>query len=282
MDWHYKCPNCGSSVKTEWEKARHEVVCPHCRHRHFPPTPSEDHTAYVGSDRWPKDIEEVVLALRGTSCSVRECFREHTTLVHRRSATKGGHTSVDNLLPMCAHHAREMGLEDYDDWIKTLPASAATQQPTIQITLTSQPKSPAAAATGIQMTHGAGSCQTIAAAGPAPDAPPDLRLVTHTVFVPGPARWVVLKYDWRFKQGESLGVFLLAWPQGQEPSFSAPTGGKSLVAADNHFRKDGEAGSSRLQLAIRPTAEQIWNAAVYLKNDSDPATLERYALFAAD
>lgn len=276
MDWHYNCPNCGTPIKTEWDPTPREASCPSCRKRHFPPTPSEDHLAYVGSDHWPRDIEEVVIALRGAVCSVAGCFHEHTTLVHRRPVTRGGHTSVDNLLPMCAHHARELGLQDYDEWVKNRPAAAV---PTMQIELTALNR-PASDSAGIQMTHGAGFCQTVAAAGPAPSSPPDLRLVVHRLFVPGPARWVVLKYDWRIGQGESLGVFLLTWPLGQEPSFGA-AGAKSPVAAGNHFRRDGESGSARLQVNIHPVAEQVWNAAVYVKGDPG-AEFERYALFAAD
>ncbi len=282
MLWHYTCPECGRPLQVEWDHLRTERVCGHCHKRHYPPTPAEDHLAYVGSDRWPKELEEAVVALRGDTCSVPGCFHMYTTLVHRKPESHGGHTSVDNLLPMCSQHARAKGQQDYAEWLRTIAGSAGTE-PTMEITLTALHRDEPPPTTRVEVRRGTNTCQTIAQYGELGTTLPEgLRLVVHRLFIPGPARWLVFKYDWRFASGESCGVVLNAWAATEESNFEAPAGAKRALAANTHQRRDGEAGSSRLEVRIQPESEEIWHAAVLLKCAAGTLVLNRYVLAAAD
>ncbi len=276
MLWHYSCPECGQPLQVEWDHSRTERTCGHCHKRHYPPTPAEDHLAYVGSDRWPKEIEEAVIALRGDACSVPGCFHMYTTLVHRKPESQGGHTSVDNLLPMCAHHAREKGQQDYTEWLRTL-AKAGDSQPTVEITLTALHRDEPSTATRVEVRRGTNFCQTIAEHNEQDvDVPPDSRLVFDRLFIPGPAHWLVFKYDWHFISGETCGVILTAWPASEK------AGPRHALAANSHQRRDGESGSSRLEVRIRPETEEVWHVAVLLKCSDGVLNLNRYVLAAAD
>jgi hypothetical protein len=280
--WHYNCPECQGPLQVEWDEVKTERVCGHCRKHHFAPTPAEDHMAYVGSDRWPRDMADAVLALRGEACVVPGCFHEHTTFVHRKPESRGGHTSVDNLLPMCARHAREKGQHDYDTWLRTLPRADVADKPVMEITLTALHRDPEPGSK-VQTRHGTSYCQTIAHQGElGVEIPADLRLVTHTMFIPGPACWLVLKYDWRFGPGESCGVVLMAWAASERPDFTVATGPKRSVAANTHQRKDGEVGSSRIALRMRPETEEVWHAAVFIKVSAGTLNIDRWVLAATD
>ena len=109
MTWHYRCPDCGHRVQVEWSRMQEEKRCPTCNKTHFPPTPGEDHNAYVATDRIPDDMRAAVVSLRGTTGSIPGCFHEYTDLVHKIPSSKGGQTCVENLLPMCHEHARSKG-----------------------------------------------------------------------------------------------------------------------------------------------------------------------------
>lgn len=282
MLWHYACPECRHPLQVEWERIRTEHVCGHCRKHHYPPTPAEDHLAYVGSDRWPRELEEAVVTLRGDTCSVPGCFHMYTTLAHRKPESHGGHTSVDNLVPMCSRHAREKGQQDYTEWLRTI-AGSADVQPAMEITLTALHRDEPSTTTRVEIRRGANTCQTIAQYGePEAAVPEDLRLVVHRLFMPGPTHWLVFKYDWRFVSGEDCGVVLTAWAATEQGGFEGHIGAKRAVAANTHRRRDGEAGSSRLEVHIRPATEEVWHAAVLLKCSAGTLVLDRYVLAAAD
>ena len=109
MIWHYRCPSCSQQLEANWDWHREEVTCPQCRNRHYPPTPHEDRHAWFGGDKWPQEMADAVVAVRGTTCAVPGCYQAYDVMVHRKPMAKGGHTSVDNLLPMCTRHARLKG-----------------------------------------------------------------------------------------------------------------------------------------------------------------------------
>ncbi len=282
MQWHYNCPECGRPLQVEWEHLRAERVCSHCHKHHFPPTPAEDHLAYVGSDRWPKEVEEAVLALRGDACSVPGCFHMYATLVHKKPESCGGRTSVDNLLPMCAHHARAKGQQDYTEWLRTISATDRAES-TVEITLTALHRDETAPVTSVQVRRGTNYCQTIAQQDELGiDTPADMRLVVHRLFIPGPARWLVLKYDWRLEKDENCGVVLAAWSATRKPDFSGLPDTGCALAANTHQRKDAESGSSRLEVRIRPEVEEVWHAAVLLRGPAGTLQIDRLVLAATD
>ena len=126
MIWHYSCPNCRQDVEIDWDRIKDEGVCPHCGTTHFAPTPGEDHTGYIVGEAWPPEMEEAVVALRGSACIAPGCYREHTTLVPRVPFTRGGRLSVENLLPACSEHGATRGEDEYGDWLSRPGARRAT------------------------------------------------------------------------------------------------------------------------------------------------------------
>ncbi|MEO0078927.1 MAG: hypothetical protein ABIK86_08030, partial [candidate division WOR-3 bacterium] len=177
---------------------------------------------------------------------------------------------------MCAHHAREKGQQDYTEWLRTL-TQKEDARPTMEITLTSLHRDEPSALPRIEVRRGTSFCQTIAQYGELGGSlPADLRLVVHRLFIPGPAHWLVLKYDWRFTSGQSCGVILTAWAATEKPDFNDSSGPKRAWAANRHERCDGETGSSRLDVRIRPETEEVWHGAVLLKCSDGVLVLDRY------
>jgi len=152
MIWHYDCANCRTALNVDWGDREEEVVCPRCRQHHYPPTPGEDQLAYIGGDHWPPEVEEAVTVLRGTTCEVPGCFHQFETLALRKPASQGGRLSVENLIPMCHHHARLKGERDYNRWLAGLTAEErAGPGPSIKFDFTTEDlpaptRSPAATA----------------------------------------------------------------------------------------------------------------------------------------
>ena len=209
MIWHYSCPNCRQEVEIPWDKIKDEKVCPHCQTAHFAPTPGEDHIAYVTGEIWPPEMEEAVVALRGSACIAPGCYREHTTLVVRVPAAKGGRLSVENLLPACVLHASTRGEDDYVDWLARVAGQGTSIAPS-GITITHA----AAESVPFQSFGRVLSVQSVAGRIMLPGPfPAGARLVFAAPFVPGQASRLVLYYEWQIEAGESCSVILGAWPR---------------------------------------------------------------------
>ena len=286
MIWHYNCPGCSRAIDVDWDWLTDEVACPLCDHRHYPPTPGENHFAYVGTDMWPAEMESAVLALRGTTCEVSGCFHEHDTLVHKKPISLGGKTSVDNLVPMCAHHARMKGEQDYDKWISGLkPEDIRSEAPTVDVTFTlDEPVPPAEPEL---VTRPAGYIQTIASKTTIPDThPPGMHLVKAAPFLPGPMRRLVLHYTWKLEHDGSCSIILAAWPHSRPPDLSKGTDGLKCPRTFNEHRgKAGHNDTARLELDLPQSSDepnqlagQLWVAAILLKSEGGRPVIEDYLL----
>lgn len=285
MIWHYRCPDCRRELQADWADAQHEHVCPGCRSHHYPPMPSEDHAAYVGGDRWPKEMEETVIKLRGTVCSVRGCYHEYKTLVRRRPLLKGGRLSVENLLQMCPQHAREMGTQDYDEWVATLPATAAKPEaPTIEITITadSHAEESKSKAQPRSTPDWVETARPIAgrAAVPGP-FPEKVRLVGAAPFLPGSGQRLLLLYDWSLEANDSCLVVFAAWPNNQAPDFSKGVENLKLSTFNMHRSAEGQQGSAVLQLDLPGPSAGLWTAAVILRYERERPVITNYLIAVA-
>jgi hypothetical protein len=278
MIWHYRCPSCSQQLEANWDWHREEVTCPQCRNRHYPPTPHEDRYAWFGGDKWPQEMADAVVAVRGTTCAVPGCYQAYDVMVHRKPMAKGGRTSVDNLLPMCTRHARLKGGQDYDEWLRTQPEVASvTQAEPIKITIT--PKQPAPPPEPI--ARYIGFCQPVAGMVKPPPLPAGLRLVTATPFLPGPARRLLLSYDWRLESDGSARVVLFAWPHDHPPEVASGTQG-CPQAANQHSGRAGESGTASLELGLTGPADHGWTAALALEDPDGRLVLEQYLLSLTD
>jgi hypothetical protein len=276
MIWHYHCPSCRRAREVPWDSIRQEVVCPDCKAAHYAPTPGEDHTAYVDGERWPPEMEDEVVALRGSACAVPGCYREHTTLVPRVPFARGGRMSVDNLAPACAQHASGRDAGDYDEWL----ARFATRGPDItasdiEITTTSQGVMPVQTfgqVRGIQPVAG-----HVSLPGPFPAG---TRLVFVAPFVPGPATRVVLYYEWKLGPGESCSVVLGTWPRGDRPDFSKGVGGSKGFATNEHRAATEEESSALLEIVMSEPKDEVWVAAVWVEAEHERQVITSYYLAA--
>lgn len=117
MKYAYRCPNCNTWNAIDWEDREMVFRCHKCNNRHNPPTPEEQHDAYVDQRNWPQEMGDAVYALRGKNCTVPGCNKRADTLDHRVAWNKGGKTSVENLHPMCQSHNSSKGDENYGIWL---------------------------------------------------------------------------------------------------------------------------------------------------------------------
>jgi hypothetical protein len=290
MLWNYNCPDCHRPTAADWKLREGEVVCHLCERTHYPPTPHEDRYAYVDSEQWPKEMEEAVVALRGTICSVPGCYRERARLVHRQSLAAGGRTSVDNLMPMCERHAASKGERDYDEWLAAVrqeDADLKRDEPKFEITITSRPAAPDISA--VDFGAPSGLMMPLAAArtprppkAAAPNAQPLAELRLTVPFLRGPAGKVVFDYDWEMKKSGRCHVFLLAWPRGDEPDISQLGGPKyaGLSMAKNHLGVKDEKGNAQLELSLPGFPGGRWVAAVALLDEGCEFQFTEYALAA--
>ncbi len=280
MTWHYQCPECGQKLEVDWDVRRQEVGCPQCHNAHYPPTPNEDNSAYFGGDRWPKELESAVLALRGTTCAAPGCYREYSTLVHRRSFSKGGRTSVENLMPMCLHHARSKGEMDYNEWLSTLSkATTVPEQEPFEITFTAKKTraEPKTVARPIRYV------QPLAGKAGTPAFPDPMQLVAAAPFVPGPARRLVFFYDWELGAEGGFKVLLLAWPHSEPPDLATGLENlSSLHAFNEHKGAVRETGSRILELNLPSGAGGRWVGAAVLIDDGGKPVLGDFLLVGAD
>ncbi len=274
MTWHYHCPHCGRAREVPWDDIELEVTCPDCGTAHYAPTPGEDHAAYVGGENWPQAIEDEVVALRGSACVVPGCYREHTTLVPRWPFSRGGKSSVQNLVPACAEHASARGDGDYDEWL----ARFAKQEPVIApsgivITATKPDDVPAQTfgqIIGIQPVAG-----QVSLPGPFPAG---ARLVFAAPFVPGPANRLVLYYEWKLGAGESCRVILGAWPRADHLDFGKGFGDSRGYTTNEHGAAAGRESSALLEMVLSESKDELWVAAVWVQAQHGSPVITSYYL----
>lgn len=284
MVWHYNCANCRTALNVDWEDREEEVVCPRCREHHYPPTPSEDQLAYIGGDHWPPEVEEAVTSLRGMTCEVPGCFHQFETLALRKPASHGGRVSVDNLIPMCHHHARLKGESDYDGWLAGLSAEERVGPgPSIKIEFTTEASSPPlsgsgstsasaadprAPAAGTQEQKPGLLCQILASHTTIADRhPPEgLQLVTAAPLLAGSFRRVVLHYYCALAGPGSCRVILAAWPRSRPPDWSQGLDGcGALVAVGHHEYPSADCAEAKLELDLAVTDDKgFWTVAIFL------------------
>ncbi len=272
MLWYYRCPSCGRELDIDWDFHREEAICNHCHQRHYPPTPGEDHTAYFSGDRWPPEMTDAVISLRGTTCSVPGCFQNYTTLAHRRPLAEGGRTSVENLIPLCAEHARLKGLRNYDEWIQELPSAAPAK--TVEITITHHQKEP----TETRLLRNSGNLRHLVGLARPDLLSPELHPVIATPFIPGTSRRLLFHYQWRLHTETGFRVVLVAWPR-----FSAEMASPSLRQVENiHQGKRGDSGRNLLELHLEGELDNMWVAVVACDHGDKDLLLEEYLLSLAD
>jgi len=276
MIWHYQCPQCRRAREVPWDDINQEVVCPDCKAVHYPPTPGEDHTAYIDGERWPQEMEDEVVAVHGSACAVPGCYREHTTLVPRLPFTKGGRVSVENLAPACAQHASDRGEEDYDEWLaRDAKKEPVTVAPDITITPTSPDAVPVQTfgqVRGVQPVAG-----RVSLPGPFPAG---MRLVFVAPFVPGPANRLVLYYEWKLGPGESCRVILGAWPRAEQPNFSKGVDDSKRYVTNEHRAAAGRESSALLETVLSESKEELWVAAVWVEAEHERQVITSYHLAA--
>lgn len=120
MEWHYRCPICDEWRKIDWSKRFEARYCDNTESYYIPPSPSEQHDAYIDTHEWPDLMEYTVVTGKGNQCTVTGCTKVYETLDHRVPFSKGGKTSVDNLFPMCNDHNLSKGDSDYFTWLNDM------------------------------------------------------------------------------------------------------------------------------------------------------------------
>ena len=276
MTWHYHCPQCARAREVPWDKIELEVICPDCGTAHFAPTPGQDRTAYIGGENWPPELEDEVVAMHGSACVVPGCYREHTTLVPRVPFTKGGKSSVENLVPACAEHGAARGEGDYDEWL----ARFAKKEPGIAasgITITTTDRCEMESQTfgqiiGVQPVAG-----QVSFPGPFPAG---TRLVFAAPFVPGPANRLVLYYEWKLEAGESCRVILGAWPRTDQPSFTKGLGDSKGYTTNDHQAGTCGENSALLEMVLPESQDELWVAAVWVQTQPERPVITSYYLAA--
>lgn len=116
MEWHYYCIHCLSWMHVDWVLRGQPFTCPICKSYDQIPFPSQQILAYVNEHRWPKDMENAVLELKGNKCTAPGCNKNYETLDHRLPFSNGGRTSVENLFPMCEEHNLSKGDKPFSKW----------------------------------------------------------------------------------------------------------------------------------------------------------------------
>ncbi|MEO0073762.1 MAG: HNH endonuclease signature motif containing protein, partial [candidate division WOR-3 bacterium] len=245
-----------------------------------PPTPSEDHFAYVGTDTWPKEMESAVISLRGTTCAAPGCFQNYSVLVHRRPVKLGGRTSVDNLVPLCAAHAQAKGDRDYDEWVATLKAGEAVSR--------SEPEAESLPfGKGLQAAPPRPVSNTVLIASSAFGGRGAADSTTEGWHVRAPflhlgINRLLFDYDWRVVPGKSGRILFAAWPADEHPD-------PALVGTDTydgpvqekqHSSAEGSSGSSRLELVLPTSHFGRWLAVVRISGEG--LSIGDYVLLGTD
>jgi hypothetical protein len=290
MQWNYNCPECQKPTSVDWKQREAEALCRRCAKVHYPPTPNEDHYAYVDEVQWPPEMEEAVISIRGAICAVPGCYGEHTTLVFRKPPSTGGQTSVENLVPVCAKHAASKGSRPWDEWIAEAREELATQKksaPTFEVTITKHDdklETPAAEFAapppGLMLP-----LATMRAPRPPKTTGPGQTLVELKVAVPflrGPAGKITFNYDWEMKKSGKCQVFLLAWPRGNDPDNSLIGGPKfpGFQMGKDHLGVKDEKGNAEIELRLPDTPGGRWTVAVAVLDAGCDFQFTEYALAA--
>ncbi len=276
MLWHYHCPECGHQVEVQWEWLKETVNCPHCQASHYPATPGEDHSAYVDEEVWPQDIQEAVIALHGTTCAVPGCYSEYSKLVHRKSLSNGGRTSVDNLRPICARHAEMKGDQDYDEWVANLPPDETSEEEPFEITITTRSEpSPEEGMSFLPPGH----AHPLAGKAGIPALPRGMRLIVAAPFLAGAPRYVTFHYACRLGITDNCQLRLLAWPATEPNEFERALQAPAPPPAfSEHDGDSGTNGTGKLELPLPPAAEGMWIAAAILVEEKGKPAIESYLL----
>jgi hypothetical protein len=290
MFWNYSCPECHKPTSVDWSQREVEVNCRRCTKLHYPPTPHEDHYAYIDELKWPPEMEEAVLSIRGAICAVPGCYGEHTTLVFRTPPSAGGQTSVDNLLPVCTRHSVSKGNRAWDEWLVEAREELASQKkaaPTFEVTITKhdlKPETPAAEfvapAPGLMLP-----LATMRVPRPPRTAGPGKPLAELKMAVPflrGPAGRITFNYDWEMKKSGKCQVFLLAWPRGDDPDISLVGGPKypGFQTAKDHLGVKDEKGNAEIELRLPDAPGGRWTVAVAVLDQGCDFQFTEYALAA--
>lgn len=286
MRWHYNCPQCEKPCTAEWEEIGLQAQCPVCGNVHYPPTPHEDRFAWLESDKWPQEIEEAVLAIRGTICAVPGCYREHETLAHRVPLSRGGRTSVDNLMPLCNAHAQSRGERDWDEWLEEVKQQAQSK-PEFEIIITAHDDgaadetAPTAIPAGYTQPILAMTAEQAQSLLPE-DIGPEPRLLVMMPFRYGSASRLELDYDWRAGASGTCRLYLLAWPHSEQPEVAYLGGPKfaGLYGVKEHLVVEGETGSTVIELFLPESPKGRWYAAVALIDEGCKFRLGEFVLAA--
>ncbi len=274
MLWHYNCPQCGQELEVRWEALRNEVTCPTCAASHYPPTPGEDHYAWIDAESPPREIEDIVVALRGTTCVVPSCYADYSTLVHRRPRSAGGRTSVDNLIPLCDRHARLKGEQVYEEWVAALKEEPAGETP-FDITFTHSDADERAAAPPGPVDPG----RVLAAGAEPPRLAENMTLLTVTGFRARPAARLALRYRWRLGAGGPARVLLVAWPEGSPPDLTGSSGEQDVVTATAVHPGDAvRSGTDEINLTLPPDSSGLWSVAALAADDGGKPVVETFLL----
>lgn len=116
MQWNYSCPQCGEWRVVEWGDRIDVRKCHRTGQAYTPPSPAQQHEAFVDNREWPTEMEDAVVAMKGDICTAPDCKTRYQTLDHHIPHTKGGRTSVENLNPMCKKHNQEKSDKDPAQW----------------------------------------------------------------------------------------------------------------------------------------------------------------------
>jgi hypothetical protein len=291
MLWNYDCPECHKPTSVDWTQREAEAVCRRCARVHYPPTPHEDHYGYVDDAKWPPEMEEAVLSVRGAICAVPGCYGEHTTLVLRQPASSGGRTSVDNLRPVCERHAASKGNRPWDEWMAEVSKEQDIQKqaaPKFEVTITTHEPKPeppvaefSAPPAGLMLPLAAlRAPRPLRTAVPGAQPLADMKLAVP--FMRGPAGKITFSYDWEMKKSGRCRLFLLAWPRSDEPDITLLGGPKyvGFQVGKDHLGVKDDKGNAELELTLPASPGGRWTAAVAVLDLGCDFQLIEYALAA--
>jgi hypothetical protein len=285
--WHYACPECHQPTHVRWDKIEMMTRCIECGFEHYPPTPHEDHYAWIDSQDWPPEMRETVVSMRGTICTVPGCYREATTLAHRVPYLKDGRTCVDNLVPICAEHAADRGDQDWDEWLASIRQQTTDAQPTMEITITARRNEPEPLESVYAVP--AGFAQPVAAmtATEARALPPPRKgeptLLLARPFARAAATRLELDYDWEATTSGRCRLFVIAWPRGERPDISLVGGPRYTggYGVKEHLAVAGERGNAAIEMPLPPGGQKRWTAAIVLVDEGATLRLGDFVLAAA-